>query len=74
MANIECVDTVKCIMLNKDDHYFVYVIYDYYVHSYIFLFKDNNNIQNKIKDKIREIYGKDVQFVSPHFKSIITLK
>ena len=50
--HIECVDTVKCIMLNKDDHYFVYVIYDYYVHSYIFLFKDNNNIQNRIKDKI----------------------
>ena len=74
MVNIECVDTIKCILLDKDNHYFAYVICPHYIHSYIFLFKDYDNIRNKIKDKIREIYGEDVQFISPHFKDIITIK
>ena len=74
MVKIECVDTIKCILLDKDNHYFAYVICPDEIFSYIFLFKDYENIRNRVKDKIRELYGEDVEFISPHFEDIITLK
>lgn len=73
---IEIKDEIRCFIVSKDFHCLVYVVCPDHIDNYIFLFKNTFefHFEEKIKRKIREIYGDDVKFEVPHFKDLVTLE